>query len=106
MSKSSVDVKDRDTLNVELFYPTGTHAQHVEIGLMHVRASDGIRVTYDFERDGWIIEQPTKLCWTSAEVPDMGWKEVAFVQSWQLEAEQQEQEAKVMGDDDEQQTKG
>ncbi len=95
---SDIEVKDRDTLHVELFYPEGTHAQHVDIGLMHVRASDGIRVTYDFERDGWIIEQPTRLCWANDEAPDMGWKEVAFIKSWQLGAEQEENERRVTGE--------
>jgi hypothetical protein len=90
---------DGDTIRADLWYPHTEPVKHVEIGLVDVRASDGIRVTYDFERDGWVICQPTKLCWAcDDENPDMGWKEVAFVKSWALEAEQAENERRVNGE--------
>lgn len=78
-----------DTIFVELWYPRSREIKHVEIDLVDVRASDGIRVTYDFDRDGWSVQQPTRLSWPAEDkVCDPGWKEVAFVRSWQLDAEQ------------------
>lgn len=79
-------------LHIDLWYPdknpapgsTGVNA--FVIGLMHVRASDGIRVSYDFDRDGWKIEQPTISQWeVDDKVCDEGWTEVAFAKSWQLD---------------------
>ena len=29
----------------------------LEIGMCHTRATDSIRIKYDSDRDGWIIEQ-------------------------------------------------
>ena len=76
-------------LSVEMWYPgvrerrTGK-TPTVYIGLMDVRASDGIFVRYDFERDGWVImQEPGKEgddCVEDTGPP----QEVAFVQSWAL----------------------
>ncbi len=103
-SQSNAKIVD-DTIYTEIWYPArkdgdeglGT-VRHVEVDLVDVRASDGLRITYDFDRDGWVIQQPTKLCWSADDKsPDMCWKEVAFVQSWQLRAEQDENERRVTG---------
>jgi hypothetical protein len=77
-------------MKVELIYLRIVgNDKYIQIDLSDVRASDGIRVSYDFDRDGWIIEQPTKLEWKADDtVCDPQWKEVAFIQSWQLESEQ------------------
>ena len=59
----------------------------IDINLMHVRASDGIRIEYDSERDGWVIMQGSKWEW-EADDPNPGdedWQEVAFIQSWARE---------------------
>ncbi len=75
-------IRDR-TLTVELFYPRQDDEPNgIEIDLVDVRASDGIRVRYDFDRDGWVIEQPTRFEWKLYEQVDFGWKESAFVPSW------------------------
>lgn len=65
-----------DVLHVHIWGPIVTS---IDIGLEHVRASDGIRIKYDFERDGWVILQ-------SSELPD-DWQEVAFVRSWARSAD-------------------
>ena len=52
------------------------------INLSHTRASDGIRLKYDSERAGWIIEQPSDPSWKPGEELDCHWQEVAFVESW------------------------
>ena len=74
-----------DTIRAELWYPRcdDRKAKHVEIDLIDVRASDGLRVSYDFDRDGWVIEQPTVFQWGFGDAEcDEGWTEVAFVESW------------------------
>lgn len=90
-------IQDR-TIHVDLEYPRiETHPNAIEIDLMDVRASDGIRVEYDFSRDGWVIKQPK---WTEIEVSPRtfvtheDWIEVAFIQSWQLNPEAGQPETK------------
>jgi len=86
-------VRRGDDLEVALWYPPmkasdpalpHSNGRAIQIDLVHVRASDGIRVFYDFDRDGWVIQQPKRLCWEADENPDPQWTEVAFAQSWAL----------------------
>ena len=57
----------------------------LSIDLSHTRASDGIRIKYDSERDGWVIEQPKRLSWfADEEDQSCHWTEVAFVESWAI----------------------
>lgn len=85
-----------DSMHFDFAYPRQNQIKHLVVGLSDVRASDGIRITYDFERDGYVIEQPTKLEWATddPESGDEKWKEVAFIQSWALEEEQKKNEVK------------
>lgn len=73
-----------DTIRAELWYPRCEgRPRYVEIDLVDVRASDGIRISYDFERDGWSIEQASTFEWhADAATYDYDWQEVAFVPSW------------------------
>jgi hypothetical protein len=84
-----------DTILIDLYYPrTEGHAQYIEVGLLDVRASDGIRVSYDFDRDGYMIEQPwyeeveiTKPDATYRSFNQVEhWQEVGFFRSWALKA--------------------
>jgi hypothetical protein len=57
--------KFRDELRVELTYPpytdednTGDQIRYVRFDQESVRASDGIRIHFDFARNAYIIEQP------------------------------------------------
>ena len=88
-----------DTLSVENTYPNITEngVRYFEVNQESVRVTDGIRLHYNYDRDGWVIEQPTKLIWLE-EPCDMGWKEVAFIQSWALEAEQKAWENSLFED--------
>lgn len=72
---------------VELEYPRNPgSASHLVVELVDVRAADEIRISYDFERDGWVIEQASKFRWESGDnVCDPDWQEVAFVQAWARE---------------------
>lgn len=76
-----------DTLHVDLWYPRSEGAVgKIQVGLVDVRAADSIRVSYDFDRDGWKIEQASVFEWdVGEEVFDQGWQEVAFVPAWQLD---------------------
>lgn len=84
-------VKNGDTLEVDLMYPPREipsagdkgACKFVQVNQASVRASDGIRIHYDYLRNGFVIEQPQRLAWESGDpVCDPMWKEVAFVQSW------------------------
>lgn len=82
-------------IGVELMYPRlakddPERPTHVEVGLCDVRAADSIRISYDFQRDGWKIEQAQRFRWEVSEelnerglsCGDPGWIEVAFVEAW------------------------
>lgn len=77
------------TAHVTLFYPrVEGNTTHVEVSLCDVRAADSIRASYDFDRDGWKIEQASKFEWDANDtVCDRDWQEVAFVQAWAREVE-------------------
>lgn len=67
---------------VELEYPRDRH-ECVLIGLLDTRAADDLRVSYDFHRDGWVIEQASVFEWSADDPsPDSDWQEVAFVKAW------------------------
>jgi hypothetical protein len=74
--RGELTVEKGEVGRVELFYPSDEVPAFVDIELSHVRASDGIRIRYDFERDGWVIMQPSTM-----EYPET-WVESAFVESW------------------------
>lgn len=79
----------KDVLNIEIMYPMveGNVINTLDINQSSVRASDGIRVTYDYDRDGWIISQASRWSWADSEEYDSldnpeDYQEVAFIQSW------------------------
>lgn len=74
-------------LCAEIWYPRAARTDAfrfnaVQVALIDVRAADGIRIAYDFERDGWPITQ----C-DHAEGNET-WAEVAFVQAWGRESKE------------------
>ena len=79
-----------DTKKVVLEYPRNEgNPKFVEVDLMCVRAADGLRISYDFERDGWKIEQAAIFSWDAEdEKCDPDWQEVAFVKAWAREKKQ------------------
>ncbi len=76
-----------DTKQVELEYPRIVgRPKYLQISLTDVRAADDIRVFYDFERDGWVIEQASIFEWLLGDTMcDPDWAEVAFIQAWARE---------------------
>ena len=78
---------DREVPSVQLWYPRNDgSAEAIEIELSDVRAADSIQVSYDFDRDGWVIKQAAIFGWGGDdEICDPDWQEVAFVQAWARE---------------------
>lgn len=78
---------DSDTQEIALWYPRlEENVKYIEVTLSDVRAADGIRVHYDFDRDGWVIEQASTFSWDADdEKCDPDWQEVAFIQAWARE---------------------
>jgi hypothetical protein len=70
-----------EAVSIDLWYPRQPEnkVKYIEIGLIDVRATDGIRISFDFDRNGWMIEQPTKSTWDADDtICDQCWVEVAF----------------------------
>lgn len=89
--------KSGNTLDVVLTYPpcsdadnTNNQCRYVTFDQEATRASDGIRIHYDYQRDGYVIEQPKN---TLTKIGDRSytdvieWIEVGFFQSWQFHTE-------------------
>jgi hypothetical protein len=76
----------RGSNRIDWTYPDIYNSKdYLYIDLIHTRASDGIRIRYDSERDGWVIEQPSVLSWDANDKEcDPKWKEAAFILSWQF----------------------
>lgn len=85
-----------DTLTVELTYPEVPEnaIKYVIFDQESVRASDGIRLSYDYDRDGYRIEQARRFTWTTEDMEcDKDWQEVAFVKAWsRAETDEEEEE--------------
>ena len=74
-----------DTLHVDLWYPRveDNPVDKIQVGLIDVRAADDIRIGYDFDRDGWVVEQASTFEWEADDkVCDEDWQEVAFIEAW------------------------
>jgi len=83
-----------DELTVELMFPPRTdgednaNARYVLVNQSSVRASDGVRLFYDYDRDGFVVQQPRVRM---IKISDGGydsvedWTEVGFFQSWALD---------------------
>ena len=64
-------------------YPRAGGDPHLLVGLEDIRAADDIRISYDFERDGWVVEQAAVFEWDANDPTcDPDWGEVAFVPAW------------------------
>ena len=74
----------KSTFSVDLWYPrVNDNIKYIEVGLMDVRAADNIRISYDFERDGYKIEQASIFQWEAGDIEcNEDWQEVAFIQAW------------------------
>ena len=60
----------------------GGKCKYVYVNQESARATDGVRLWYDYNRDGWVIEQASTFQWADDDkVLDHDWREVAFVKS-------------------------
>lgn len=92
------------TLSVDLWYPPRRNEPptdpnepfRVEVGLSDVRAADSIRIHYDFDRDGYVVEQASRFTWATADDNDADWQEVAFIQAWARAETEEQQEARLI----------
>ena len=73
-------------MHINLWYPDcyNSEVKSLVVGLIDVRATDDIRISYDNARDGWKIEQASTFSWDESDDTgcDPDWQEVAFVQAW------------------------
>jgi len=79
---------DKENVYIDLEYPRTPERQSIiEVGLMDVRAADNIQISYDFERDGWVIKQDAfeEIPCGSESLDD--WQEVAFIRACAREVE-------------------
>lgn len=90
------------TVAVTLLYPPRDEAdqphkpRYVEFDQESVRASDGIRIHYDYHRDGYVIEQASRFAWAGDDaVRDPDWQEVAFVRTWSRAETDEEAMARI-----------
>lgn len=91
-----------DSIHLDLWYPPyppsvgkscfpwlgeeRENPKYLVLGLMATRAADDIRISYDYGRDGWKIEQASRFAWPASDpVCDPDWQEVAFVKAWARE---------------------
>lgn len=89
---------------VNLWYPRAgwtnmepyRNCDMIEVGLMDVRSADSLRISYDFDRDGWKIEQAWIEVVSVPPSPEHShgygdhadrWEEVAFIRAWGLNAQ-------------------
>lgn len=79
-----------NTRNIDLWYPRSagellpdgrdTSVDAIVIGLVDVRAARDIRVRYDFDRDGYIIDADVTP--QQDDPPPLQWAERAFIAAW------------------------
>jgi len=82
--------RDGNTITVALWYPTCVgNATCIEVELVDVRAADSIRVCFDHERNGYVVEQPRRtqvLMGQEGEIDRyeerVEWQETAFLKAW------------------------
>ena len=69
---------------VTIRYPRQNPSKaYVRVDLEDVRAANELVIHYDFDRDGWVIESPTKMMWEIDEDSyDERLEEVAFVPAY------------------------
>lgn len=79
-----------------LTYPDLGRLKYVLINQESVRASDGLRLHYDYTRDGFVIEQASRFGWDISDtVCDPDWQEVAFIKAWAREETDDELHARL-----------
>lgn len=63
-----------DVVYLDLYYPRENGIEWLEFDQSSVRASSGIRIRFDYDRDGYVVAKPI---WDGEVVTE--WREAAFV---------------------------
>ncbi len=74
-------VSHRACHRIDLWYPDPE--DYVQVSLIHTRAADDIRISYDFDRDGWVVSMQKTA--ETEEYGSISWgehTERAFVSAW------------------------
>lgn len=77
---------DGDNLRVDLEYPRSNNIKSITVSLLDVRAADDLNISYDFDRDGWVIRRDIGY-WTGESL-SQEWvvteenAEIAFIPAW------------------------
>jgi len=90
---------NEETAHFDFLYPpyeieeSNGKIRYLEVNIETVRASDGIRIHYDFDRDGFVIEQPMEKEIDKGDYIECEdeWHETSFIKSWALEKESNEE---------------
>lgn len=79
-----VEESSRDIPSIQLWYPRNEgNAKAIEVELSDVRAVDSLLVSFDFDRNGWVIKQASTFEWDiDDEMCDPDWQEVSFILAW------------------------
>ena len=87
--KKGISVMERNnTIVAEFLYPRNNQIKFIEVGMCDVRTTDNIRISFDFERSGWKIEQSYINEIQMKDYIDASqniWEEVGFFPNWNLE---------------------
>lgn len=93
--------KHGNELHVDLTYPPwedkdniNGQCRYICVNQEAVRASDGLRLYYDYKRDGFVVQQPrpymTKIDKNSYDSHE-DWIEVGFFESWKFDVDMDQQ---------------
>lgn len=86
MKEETEAIKNGDTVSIELWYPRtgfGT-AKYMKVGLVDVRSAGDLRISFDFDRNEWIIEQQLATDTGTGIIEEHGWRETASLPAWQM----------------------
>lgn len=89
MPVSELAKRSGDTIHVDLWYPTvGADCRAVEVHLMCVRAANSLRVRFDHDRNGYVLEMEDILAHEShpnacSQLNTPSYSEVGFVAAWE-----------------------
>lgn len=83
MDHIEIDTDDKP-VTVNLSYPRHRDVKSVRIDLVDVRAANAIHVSYDFDRDGWVIKSDMYNIDNPDAKESDELHEVAFIKAWPM----------------------
>lgn len=78
---NTLNVTDVDEIAVDLWYPRKENRyKSIRISLMDVRAANDIMISYDFDRDGWVVTSDLTDPRSADEYTDEEWEALPEVE--------------------------